>query len=230
MGMVAPAQLNQAGFRGRYDGLGSANNDDTNWIAAENTNWSQLADTQFRVRIYVFQDERINSLAGYMGLYYSLNGGTFTYLDDADETYTTDSVLHAVLSDDAGYTDGTDTTRIMTQYKAGADYITTNYGIVERDRGSDSTPNVTLPGSGGDGSENDCEFEWCLTIRSEFASPGDTIELYASFSDATLDTVGGSEGIVYAPLITVAGAGNTGTIMKVQGATAAIKGSTLTIK
>lgn len=232
MGGGAPGLFNQGGFRGRYDGLGSANNDDTNWLAAENADWNQTLDTKFRVRFYLYQWYRFASVNGYVGLYYSHNGGPHTYLDNSDEIYQADSVLHAVLSDDAGYTDGSHTTELLTSVDPTADYIVTNYGIVEEDRGSDSTPNHTWVGGGGDLSHtNDCEFEWCLTLRSEFVSLGDTIELFVYINDGNLDDTS-ADGYVEWPTITaVAGAvAGVDNALKIKGDALRLKGSSLIIK
>ncbi len=190
MGGGGGVSFGQFGFRFRND-VG-ANNDDTGWMAELNTSVSLVPSdsTKFRLRFLINELERFNSLNTYMGLYYSLNEGTWTYLDNSDEAFQSDPIMHAVLSDVAGYTAGSDTTSLL----GGAAPVehTNNNGIVERTQGSDSL-NSSWPADSGQGNGNaQAEFEWCLILREGFSVPGDSIQIRVYFSDTAFDAATGS--------------------------------------
>jgi hypothetical protein len=189
MGGGGAVSFGQYGFRFRNDE--GANNDDTGWMAAKNTSVELLPSdsTKFRVRFLVNELERFNSLNAVMGLYYSLNEGTWTYLDNSDEAFQSDPIMHAVLSDVAGYTAGSDTTSLLGG-TAPVEH-TDNNGIVERVLGSDSAGSDWPADSGQGNGDAQAEFEWCLILREGFVSAGDSIELRVYFNDASFaDTTG----------------------------------------
>lgn len=217
--------ISQGSFRGRYDGLGSASNDDTNWIADQNADWSQVLDTNFRVRFGLYQPEHLGSVAGYIDVYYSHNGGPLTFADNSAEVWTEDSVVWCVDSDDAGYVEWDDTTEILTPVLPLGSFITPNTGIVASGWG---TQNHTWPGSGGVGDTWNAEYEFCLRIRSEFVAPGDTIELFTHFTDINLEAFSG-DGYVEWPTITVTEP-VAAKALRIKGDALRLKGSSLIIK
>jgi len=220
MGMGGAHVYHQRAFRGRDDTADS--NEDAGWIAALNTDWTQATDTPFRCRFLVEKQAGFVQATTYMDLYYSHNGGTWTFLDNAIEATTTDSILHCIESTNvAGYVEGDDTTFLLG---AAETLLANNNGIVES---SALTPNTTWPAASP--TTYQADHEWCLTLRSSLVSAGDTIALRVYTSDVSFELVAPG-GYDFEPTITVPTPVNTGTIMKLQGATAAIMGSTLTIK
>jgi hypothetical protein len=219
MGMGISHVFTQEAFRLRDDTADS--NEDAGWLAALNTNWTQETDTPFRIRFNVKHDNAAGAINTYMDLYYSHNGGTWTYLDNAAEALTTDSIMHAIESTNvAGYVESTNTTFLLGSTES---LKVLNYGIVESN--AFSTPNANWAISEGDKA---ADYEWCLTLRSSLVSPGDTIGIRVYYNDVSFDATGGT--YPQDLTMTVAAAGNTGTLMKIKGATAAVKGGTLAIK
>jgi len=163
----------QEAYRVRDDTAGE--NEDAGWIAASNTPWVQPTNENFRIRYLVrLQSRPGNNTSGFFDLYYSHNGGPFTYLDNSDEVFTTDPILYAIDSNVTEYVHGDDATNLL----GGSDvFLTDNNGIVERQGYSDS---CTFPPSSVD---TIAEVEFCLTLRDEFVSNGDEITLRVFFND-----------------------------------------------
>ena len=186
----SPVTYGQFGFRFRNDE--GDNNDDTGWMAAKNTGVSLVASdsTKFRLRFLVNRVQRNNSNNAYMGLYYSLNEGVWTYLDNSDEIFQSDPIMYAVESDVAGYTAGSDTTPLLGG-TAPVEH-TDNNGIVERTQGSNTPLSAWPPDNFEGNGDSQAEFEWCLILREGFVSVGDSIELRVYFNDAAFDDNTGS--------------------------------------
>ena len=82
--------LDQQFFRGRKD-IGTADsldNDPADWIAAEDTDWTQLVDAAFRVRLGIQETGGTASNNVQTQLEYQVNGGGF--VDVADSNSETD--------------------------------------------------------------------------------------------------------------------------------------------
>jgi hypothetical protein len=173
---AAPRYL-QDGYRVRNDFAGP--NEDADWKEAVNTPWKQVPNENFRVRFLVTLQARFNLFSGYFDLYASHNGGPFRYVDNADEFFTTDSILHAIDSNVAEYVEFENTTSLIPGVNPYL--VNDNFGIVES---TGFTPNSTWPGTIPiDGLDTECEFEFCLTLRDEFVSNGDTIILRVFIND-----------------------------------------------
>jgi hypothetical protein len=182
-------------------------------------------DTPFRVRFYINQWERIVGISGYLDVWHSHNGGWRRYTDNSDEVYEDRGVLFCINSVDVGYVQDDETTRIMDPFDPLADWVTPNANIVERRAWT--VPSATWPGSGGDGSTNDVEVEFCLTIPSERVRIGDTIELFVFFQDVDFEALG-ADAYIQWPTITVAGAADKA--LRLKGDALQLKGSSLIIK
>lgn len=148
------------------------------WAGAINQRWTPELDTNFRVRFGLRRTPESNNNTKYYDVYYSVNGGTKTFADNATGAFTPNSVVRAVNSNVAGYVAGDDATQMITN---GYIFISNNNGIVESDG---FTPDMewTLDAS----NYTAAEFEFCFQIRSEYVSPGDSISLYVFVSDAEL--------------------------------------------
>jgi hypothetical protein len=212
--------FSQEAFRVRDDTADS--NEDAGWLAPINTNWAQETDTPFRVRWNIEKTAVIGgSINVYMDLYYSLNGGTWTYVDNADEFYTTDSILHCIeSSNEAGYIHSTDTT-----YLLGSDVAlkTPNSGIVESLGWS--SPNINW--GSGEGIRS-ADYEFCLTLRSSLVSPGDRIGLRVYYNDISLDVKGSYN--EDATMIVPGEVPGTDALLRIKGDALQLKGSSLIIK
>jgi hypothetical protein len=215
------AFFSQYAFRFRNDE--GDNNDDTGWKAALNTSVNLAAgDTKFRLRFLVSLAEQFVSVDPYMGLYYSLNEGAWTYLDNSDEAFQSDPIMHAVLSDVVGYTAESDTTPLL----GGTDPVehTDNNGIVERTLGSDSAESDWVGDAGQGNGDSQAEFEWCLVLREGFVSIGDSIQIRVYADDASF---GGSYDEQAFITVVANGVDNA---LKIKGSALRLKGSSLTIK
>lgn len=144
----------QPQFRGRND---DGNETTASWKAAVNTNFSQLADVNFRLRLTV------QSLVGATAnspisptLYVSRNGGSY-------QAVTSSSTI-ARLFTSSNVTDLTSTTQ---QLSSGIGTFAT--GSVNTSSSTAASSTITPAGNPV------TEDEWCLQIRSVDTSPGDTI-------------------------------------------------------
>jgi len=166
----------QQGYRVRNDFAGP--NEDADWKEPVNTTWLQVPNENFRVRFLVQLLARpVNPFTAYFDLYYSHNGGPFTFIDNADEVFTTDSIIHAIDSNVVEYVEFENTTPLIPGVEP---YLVgDNFGIVER---TAFTPTSLWPPR-ADGNNTECEFEFCLTLRDEFVSNDDTITLRVFFND-----------------------------------------------
>jgi hypothetical protein len=209
----------QEAFRVRDDTADS--NEDAGWLAPINTNWTQETDTPFRVRWNIQHEGVIGGGQNtYMDLYYSLNGGTWLYVDNEDEVYQTDPILYCIeSSNEAGYVARTDTTFLLGST---VDLKVLNGGIVESLGWS--APNTNWASEEGTRS---ADYEFCLTLRSSLVSPGDRIGLRVYYNDISLD-IDGSYNVD--ATITVAGYTNDGKGLKIKGDALQLKGSSLIIK
>jgi hypothetical protein len=196
MGGGGGVWFHQSAFRFRNDE--GDNNDDTGWMAAKNTNVSLIPSdtTKFRLRFIVTEEEKFSTAAVVFGLYYSLNGGTWTYIDNSDEGFQEDGILWAVASDVAGYTHGSDTTPLLGG--TAPEEHTDNNGIVENVSFGDSEVNTWPADNGENLGDRQAEFEWCLILREGFSVPGDSIQIRVYFNDGIF--AGGYEEV---PFITV---------------------------
>jgi hypothetical protein len=211
--------FSQEAFRLRDDTADS--NEDAGWLAPINTNWAQETDTPFRVRWNIVHQNALGGINTYMDLHYSLNGGTWTYVDNADEEFTSDSILHCIeSSNEAGYVDGTATTFLLGSAEA---LKTPNSGIVES-RGW-SSPNINWAAEEGTMS---ADYEFCLTLRSSLVSPGDKIGLRVFYNDISLDIDGSYN--QDATIIVPGEVPGTDALLRIKGDALQLKGSSLIIK
>lgn len=212
--------FSQEAFRLRDDTADS--NEDAGWLAPINTNWAQETDTPFRVRWNIEKNAVIGGAINvYMDLHYSLNGGPWTYVDNADEVYTTDSILHCIeSSNEAGYVDGTATTFLLGSAEA---LKTPNSGIVESLGWS--SPNINW--GSGEGVRS-ADYEFCLTLRSSLVSPGDIIGLRVYYNDRSMTEYGSYN--QDATMIVPGEVPGTDTLLRIKGDALQLKGSSLIIK
>ncbi len=166
----------QEGYRARNDFAGP--NEDADWKEPVNTPWQQVPNENFRVRFLVqLIGKPVNSVTAYFDVYASLNGGPFRFIDNADEVFTTDSIIHAIDSNVVEYVEFENTTPLIPGVEP---YLVgDNFGIVER---TGFTPTSLWPPR-TDGNNTECEFEFCLTLRDEFVANDDTITLRVFFND-----------------------------------------------
>jgi len=155
------ATFDQDSFRGRND---DGSETAATWIAAANTNWTQDADTTFRLRFLV--QETAGGALNNKGCQwqYRLNAGTWTNIT------TTSTVCKAV--DSPNLVDATDTTQ---QLGAGT-FIATNAGITE-----DGLNAGVADFAGND----ETEFEAPLQIISGDVTDADTLEIRLVDEDGT---------------------------------------------
>jgi hypothetical protein len=153
------AVSDQTDFRARED---SGNEATPTWIAAANTNWSQLVDTDFRVRFVIAETAGATTPEAITAdLFYSLNGGSYAAVTASTPVQ---------FSTFTGSSDGDATTQ---QVGAGS-FVA---GELDSD---DSVTTVNLSGQ-------ESEFEYCLTMDSGQVSDTNTIALRVYNSGAALD-------------------------------------------
>ena len=157
---VIDAAYNQAGFRGRNDNGSEAT---ATWKAAENANWSQEADENFRVRFVV------DEIAGGWGitetlarLQYNLNGAGWNSVTAAS------SVVRIFTSPNE--VDNADTTRQLAS--GSGDFA---FGDFDESGGSASWPGGEPDGGLAFGDLTEIEF--CVQIISADVVGGDSIQL-----------------------------------------------------
>lgn len=145
----------QQGFRGRND---DGDLDTATYIAAENVNWTQDVDTNFRVRLEVEESAGASPAVdpGAQRLQYNLNGAGW------NDVTTTSSVVRVADSPNAD-TGADNVNRLTTA-------ITTFLGGVFNDT-------TGAAGTGNFHSSVHDELEFCVQIRSADVNDADTIQL-----------------------------------------------------
>lgn len=151
---VATATLTQTTFRGRND---DGSETTATWKATAGTDWTQLVDTNFRVRFNISDSVAAATQNTAFILRYSLNGGAYTAVSASS------SVVRAFAS--ANVTDGAATTEQL----AGSG--TFNAGTFDEVDGS--ATGFTAATSTG----QDTEVEYSLQIRGVDVADADTINL-----------------------------------------------------
>ncbi len=148
-------EFEQDSFRGRND---DGNESAATWKAIANADWTQQADTNFRVRFVVQENGDVSAADKTFQLEYNHNGGGWNDVNG------TSSVVRAWASPNVN--DGADTTQ---QIGAGT-YVSPNAGFDEVNGQAGGT---SLDFSGKD----EVEVEFCLQVRSVDVSADDTIQL-----------------------------------------------------
>jgi hypothetical protein len=223
MGMAGAVQFSQEAFRVRNDIDGP---NDEGWRYPLDTNWVQAVDTPFRIRFSTWKWVRFNDNITDHGLYYSVNGGAFTFLDDENEVFTTDSVLWAIESNVPSYVDGDDVDppQLGNSWWTNAESFGADLTYNSDNDGVSESPEVTTTwnGSGGGTEDEYAEHEWVLTVRSSLVSIGDqiTIRMYGNDSAYT-------RGYAVDAVLTVGHAINR---LQLKGGTTKIKGGTIKLK
>jgi hypothetical protein len=148
--------LEQLTFRGRND---DGSETTATWIAAANTNWSQLVDANFRVR---FEVQEIGGTSGSSTaqLQYNKNGAGWNSVTGAS------SVVRSSAS--SNFSDGAATTNQLT----GA---TGTFAAGTLDEGDGAVGSVSLAANGH------TEWEFSVQIRSVDVVNGDTVQLRLTF-------------------------------------------------
>jgi hypothetical protein len=150
--------LTQTDFRGRND---DGSQTAATFIAAANTNWTQLSGVAFRVRFRVAAT--VASFTSGYTAYYSRNAGAFTIVSGSS------SVVKATSS--AFVTDGTATTQQIGTGTFVAGSVDTVDGAFA---------SVTIAGS------SNSEFEGCYQIVTADVAAGDTIAIKLEQTGGTL--------------------------------------------
>ena len=214
MGMThQPAHIySQTGFRGRND---DGSEITATWISPINQIWVQVVDEAFRIRFLVQKDLTGGPETVGFQLNFSINDGTF--INVGIEGSGTAVEMRATVQP-AGYDDGDNCTQ---QLGASAQFIGTNLGVSE---GDDSVSNdMTWPQDSFNTSE--AEFEYTILFNSNVVAINDRIELklFDTVSGATNEFEGGYPEV---PIFTV----SVGSILRLKGGTARIKGGTIQLR
>ena len=159
-------EFDQASFRGRND---DGNETTATWIASTNLNWSQVMDTNFRVRFVVQETGDGAQADKTFQLEYNLNGGGWNDVTGAS------SVVRATASPNVA--DAADT----TQQVGSGTFVTPNAGFDEVNGLAGGT---SLDFSGSD----EVEVEYSVQIRSADVSDSDTIQLRVKGLDSYTNT------------------------------------------
>ena len=197
-GMGSANRMVQAAFRVRNDdgveSLSEANGGATQ-IGADNTNWDQVAGEAFRLRVLCTHANTGTTFYGYITLYYSKNGGAYTWIDE--ESANVRSKLTSY------WTNMDNPTEFAGRLGSGTWYNNTQPswgGLVDyADYDTDQAVSYFACNAGD---ERELEVEWCLELVEEDLSPGDTIEfrMYDQFGNIF------SDGYTFTPMATVADA------------------------
>jgi hypothetical protein len=126
------------------------------WLAAENTAYAVLPDTNIRLRLKAQEDNRQGKTVSFQ-LEYRLNGGTWTTCDGSSSV--------ARITATANLTEGADCVERLTVTTK--TFVTNNNGVDDNDG---------LAGSTVFGADNEAEYEFNLQIRSADTKYGDRIE------------------------------------------------------
>lgn len=177
LGLTIPS-LDQVGFRGRND---DGNETTATWKAAENTPWTQVVDTNLRVRFVLDELNGGDPASCQYILQYNLNGAGWVRVDGAS------IVVRASLS--PNMVDGEVTTR---QLSSGSGSFVSG-GFDEGDGGRIVDINSTEVS----------ELEFCVQVRSADVVASDSIQLRVSrelaygalplYSQIATLTVGGAQ-------------------------------------
>jgi hypothetical protein len=179
---VLDATLDQAHFRGRND---DGNQTGATWKAAEDTNWSQAVDANFRVRFTLDETAGVAVISQNYQLQYNLNGAGWNNVDAASSVVRSSASPHVA--------DATVTTNQLT-----APAGTFEGGEFDEGNG--------IAGTGAIGAGNFTEFEYCVQILSADVVDADTIQLRLLAA-----TSGALDAYTQTPTVTVSeAAGPTG--------------------
>lgn len=197
MPMAAFNRLVQASFRVRNDdgveSLSEANGGATK-IVADNTNWDQVPGEAFRLRILTTHAFTGTIFQGYLNLYYSKNGGAYTWIDEETPNVRTKLTSYWVNQDNS--------TDFVGRLGSGNWFTNANPegGLI--DFADFDTGQATSYFSAPTTEQRELETEWCLQLIEADLSPGDTIDfrMYDVFGNVY------SDGYTFTPRATVASA------------------------
>ena len=192
MGHVANPNYNGGDFRHRNDN-GPSETDPifggATWAHDVNTNWEQVPDENFRVRLITYSTVSFSTLIGQQILGYSYNGAAYVQVTPTSSEIKLSPTVHytnrSLSVDFVG--------RLGTRLYFPADHFT----IMDGDDGLSvfTAQSIAHP------LPAEFESEWCLQLVDADVSPGDTIELRLFASNFTPYNFGYD----FTPKITVAG-------------------------
>ena len=159
--MVAMVNSDQDSFRGRND---DGSESTATWIAAANTNWTQVVDANFRVRFLV-QEVGGASFVLNSRLQYNKNAAGW------NNVTSTSTNIKAVLS--ANFADDDATTEQMAGPQA--------FVAGRMDENGTDMAGITIL-------SQDTEVEWCLQIVGTDVANNDSIQLRVTDAGVTLNT------------------------------------------
>jgi hypothetical protein len=154
-----PASFTQAGFRGRDD---NGNETTAAWLAAQNINWNQLVDKNFRVRFMAQEGAACAGANIVWRLQYNLNGAGWV------DGSATSVVIRASASPNL-----TDAANVTQQLTGGTGAFIGATGFDEGDCNSGG-------GSMDVAASGNAETEFSVQLRSADVRGGDTIQLRIS--------------------------------------------------
>jgi hypothetical protein len=160
-GIVA---YDQDSFRARTD---NGSETTSTWTAAADTNWTQMVDKNFRLRLLVQETAGVADTGKTFQLEYNRNGGGWNDVTDSS------SVIKAAAT--ANVADGADT----TQQLGSGTYVSTNAGF---DEANGQVGSMDFAGS------DEVELEFSLQIVGADVANGDTIELRIKGLDTYTNT------------------------------------------
>lgn len=168
--MTCPAAFNQKAFRGRND---DGNETTATWKANQNTNWSQVVDTNFRVRFEIQETAACAGANKVWRLQYNrtpLGGSPAGWVDASASSNVVRASASPNLADAANLTDQL---TVGTGTFVGA----TGFDEVDCNAGGSS---MDVAASG----HSECEF--CVQLRSADTAAGDTIQLRVTDAGSAL--------------------------------------------
>jgi len=183
-------QLSQTGFRGRYDdGVESLQESDggATWIADLNTDWSQMPDITFRMRILVDHQNTATTFDDLLSMSFSHNGGEYIKIGGFSGSPVVDLV------DTTFWVNGDNSTDFIGRLGTGNWDDTENLALQDDGLG-------IFHFLGPAGTQKEVETEWSLQIKGVDVSPGDTIDFRCfGFTTGALF----SRGYIFTPRLTV---------------------------
>lgn len=188
MGMGSVNNLEQAGFRGRFDdGVESLQESDggATWIAALNTDWSQKPDDTFRMRILIGHPSVPGRFDNFITMRYSLNSAPYLLI--------TNTSLVVRLIDTVHWVHGDDSTDFVGRLGTG------NWGGIGAGALMDD---AALPSFRFDAPafvQREVETEWSLQLMATDVVQGDTIDFRCFKNPSDLFT----RGYTFTPRLTV---------------------------